>query len=184
MQYENTKPLTFLALVNYRCLSKKPTNIETAGIQQHFILERLDVPTLRKWLLRGATIKPAVTDTEKHFISQQVFFVDVDHNRRVLKNLRTAKKTEIIPNLVYKTFSATTKEQRHRIVVVLAQPVNDIQLRDEIQKKLNLLFGGDKACLHYNCIFYGGNAGYFYNPYLYTSIEQIKEVTFYNEPKH
>ena len=55
-----------------------------------------------------------------------------------------------------KKFSGNVKNQKHRLVFVMPEPITDIRERDEIQTKLVALFRGDSLCTNLNRIFYGG----------------------------
>lgn len=162
--------------INKRRFKRKPDNLETAGIQRNFVREAMDVSKLRHFLITGCTVKPAILKENGYFESQQVFFVDVDDGSSVKANIKKCKSKKIYPNLIYKTFSGSVKNQKHRLVFVMSQPVTDIRERDEIQAKLVSLFKGDSHCTNLNRIFYGGNCQYFYNPLVCTDIERIKKI--------
>ena len=162
--------------INKRRFKRKPDNIETAGIQGHFQTEIMPFSQLRQCLVTGCTVKPAILKADGYFKSQQVFFVDVDSGATVTENLDKSKKRGIVPNLIYKTFSGNVKNQKHRLVFVMPEPITDIRERDEIQTKLVALFRGDSLCTNLNRIFYGGNCQYFYNPYFYTDVEKVRRI--------
>lgn len=162
--------------INKRRFKRKPDNLETAGIQSHFQTETMPFSQLRQCLITGCTVKPAILKADGYFKSQQVFFVDVDSGATVKENLDKSKKRGIVPNLIYKTFSGNVKNQKHRLVFVVPEPITDIHERDEIQSKLVQLFKGDTCCNNLNRIFYGGNCQYFYNPFFYTDIDKVRGI--------
>lgn len=166
----------FTLNINRRPFKTKPNNFETAMIQKNFKTETMHLSQLRTLLLLGATVKPAVLNEKGLFESQQIFFVDVDKDVSVHKNLMKGLKMGIYPSLAYRTFTGTVKNQKHRLAFLFEEPVTDVRERDELQEKLNSIFGGDKSCNNLNRIFYGGNAQYFFNPVFYTDIKKVKEA--------
>ena len=162
---KDTKTIEFSMQIDPRGFSKKPTEEETRLIRKTIKKEKLDLEKLRNKLCYGHTVCPAIFDENQGFNMQQIFLVDVDEGRSVEENIKIADNKKIFPNIIYKTFSGNTCNQKHRLVFLFDIPIASKRKRDNIQNKLNNIFAGDKSTIDYKRLFYGGNVCYFYNPF-------------------
>lgn len=158
-----------LVNINHKTFSKKPTAQETALIRKYMKTAELTVEKLRNDLCFGKTIQPAILDDEDKFISQQVFFVDVDYSE-VSETKNRAKNNKLCPNIIYRTFSGG---KRHRVVFVLDKPVTDLNERNDIINILVKTFEGDTKTKALKNLFYGGTICYFFNPFTYLTKEEV-----------
>lgn len=141
---------------------KKPTPKEIPQIRRRMKKQPLSLEELRKVLLHGQTVQPAILDRAGRFVSQQVFFVDVDGARTPTDSIRICQQEKIVPLLMYRTFSGSSTDPRHRLVFVLAEPVEDAEQRDAIQEALIRLFAGDPKTKDRRRLFFGGTMAYNY----------------------
>ena len=153
---------------------------KTAGIITRSIKNgEYDLQEIKKSILNGFSIRPAIFE-EDRFISQQIFFVDVDceHGKRqsVKQSIDICKELDMAPFLIYSTYSFFGKNQKHRIVFVLNEAVSDVNEREKIIKGLNRIFKGDESTENLKRIFYPGKLSFFYNPYFPVDKEKMLEV--------
>ncbi|MEE1018257.1 MAG: hypothetical protein UH824_02110 [Acutalibacteraceae bacterium] len=157
---------------------RKPTSAQTAIIQNNMSLQDFGVSDIRNRLTSGITIKPAIFDGDS-FISQQMFLVDVDNNgemRRVADNIDLCERFNLVPALIYKTFSGTFENQKHRLCFVTDSPIADLALRNRIQNELTTIFAGDVSATDAKRIFYGGDLCYFYGDDSVVTADQVHEA--------
>lgn len=151
---------------NERKFTRKPTALEVAQIAKKFRIRSCTVNELRKIICSGQSVKPAIVDSNGRFISQQVFFIDVDNTENFYSvdyNIMRCKLFGLVPILVYPTFSFCSQNQKHRLVFVLNEPVKDLRTRNLIQKYLNNIFGGDSKTADVNRLFFGSNGKPFFS---------------------
>ena len=141
---------------------EKPTVGENRRIRKRLKERQITTEELRRALLRGQTVQPAIMDASGNFIRQQVFMVDVDEGRSVKDSIEVCRREKIVPMMIYRTFSGSSTEQRHRLVFVLTEPVEDAKQRDAIQEALIRLFAGDPKTKDRRRLFFGGTMAYNY----------------------
>lgn len=134
----------------------KPTKKEIPHIRKRMREQKLTIWELHKALENGQTVQPALLDAHGRFRSQQVFLVDVDGGRTPEKSMEVCRQTNIIPAMMYFTFSSTADDPRHRLVFLLDKPIEDAAQRDALQKALTQLFGGDPKTNDRKRLFFGG----------------------------
>lgn len=136
---------------------------------------------LATYIRKGHTIIPAILDenarlSDKEFKYQQVFGLDIDnkdHEKQKLKasgeyyfTLERIKdvcnRYQIVPMMIYETFSSTTDWLRYRVLFVLNDPISDLdyrsQLLDALRKAfvVNGIHCTDPQCCEPSRVFYAG----------------------------
>ena len=134
----------------------KPTQKEIPHIRKRMREQKLTIRELHKALENGQTVQPALLDAHGRFRSQQVFLVDVDGGRTPENSMEVCRQTNIIPAMMYFTFSSTADDPRHRLVFLLDKPIEDTAQREALQKALTQLFGGDPKTNDRKRLFFGG----------------------------
>lgn len=110
---------------------------------------------------QGRTWCPAIFKDNKrkndNWVSQQVFALDFDNGLTPEQALTELSKYNIIPNMVYGSFSDTLELRKFRVVLVLDRVINDATTAKWITVQLMNLFGqkADKACKDSARMFYG-----------------------------
>lgn len=155
--------------INDKVFIQKPNSKQTAIIRKYMHPVELNLEKLRNSLCAGKTIQPAILDDEGNFVSQQVFFVDVDSST-VTETKKRAKKYNLWPNIIYRTFSGGN---RHRVVFVLDEPITDLRERNDIMMILIQKFKGDTKPQALKSLFYGGTLSYMFNPFKYLKKEEV-----------
>ena len=158
-----------LVYLNNAIFDKKPNSQQTAWIRKNMNAAELSIAKLKNSLCFGKTIQPAILDNDNKFISQQVFLVDVDSST-VSETIDSAKKNNICPNIIYRTFSGGI---RHRIVFVFEEPITDLDERNNITNILIKKFNGDVKTKALKNLFYGGTVCYFFNPFKCLNKEEV-----------
>lgn len=163
---------------NYFTYSKPDE--KTAGIITKSIKNgEYGLTEIKKSILNGFSVRPAIFE-EDRFISQQVFFVDVDNKagkrQSIKQSIEICKEYDFAPFLVYSTFSFSGKKPNHRIVFALKEAVTDANERETIVKGLNKIFTGDEATENLKRIFYPGKILFFFNPFFSIKKEKMLEV--------
>ncbi len=151
---------------NNRKFTRKPSAIEVAQMSKKFRTCSCTVKDLTKIICTGQSVRPAISDTNGRFVSQQVFFVDIDNTETfhsVNYNINRCKMYGLIPALIYPTFSYNAHNQKHRLLFVLNRPVTDLSKRNMIQKYLNNFFFGDMKVNDVSRMFFGTNAQPFFS---------------------
>lgn len=160
--------------------AKKPTPKETSQIRRRMKEQPLSLEELCKALLHGQTVQPAILDRAGRFVSQQVFMVDVDGGRKPSDSIRICQQEKIVPMMIYRTFSGSSTDPRHRLVFVLAESETDEARRNAIQKALTRLFAGDPKANDRSRLFFGGTMAY---NYMGGVIPQSKINALLSKPK-
>jgi hypothetical protein len=145
---------TIQVLLDTVPFDSKPSQEETGRIVERLKKTRpiqLTVQEILQAQLQGRTIIPSGIATQKGFISQQIWMVDVDGTVPLRENL------EHKPAFAYSTFS-DTDGSRYRLAFVSDTPVTDLKQATAIQMHFNALCGGDKVCKNINRLYFGGKA--------------------------
>ena len=155
----------------------KPDKQTAARITCSMVEQQLSADQLKKALLNGSCIGPAIFDeTDDRFVEQQLFFIDVDSGRSVKANIQLCEQLQLPPLLVYATMSFTSENQKHRLVFAMKDAITELNERNEILSGLVTLFGGDHSTENVKRIFYPGIVSFFYNPYDTIEVGHLKEV--------
>lgn len=150
----------------------KPSKEEMGIINNRVIKESNYIPVnfdefVKMVTLEGKSFLPGHFSNEtrqnKYFQYQFMFCLDIDHGETLQEGLDICKRYNIIPNLIYTTFSHTEKEHRYRIVWFLNEIVEDVRLQKFIQLGLMRFFKGhDKGCSDKTRMFNGSSSGPWY----------------------
>lgn len=112
----------------------------------------------------GSTFCPATFNNNKRkndqWLSQQAFCLDFDEGFTPDEALELLAGYEIIPNIIYTSFSDTPAHRKFRLIIVLDQVVTNADTAKWIIVNLMNLFGkkADKACKDLSRMFYGSGA--------------------------
>ena len=89
--------------------------------------------------------------------SQQVFSLDIDNGLTIKEALRRCEELNLLPALIYTTFSSTLEHEKFRIVYVLEEEIIDIRVRELVQKSLmRIFYENDKATKDCARLLFGG----------------------------
>jgi hypothetical protein len=159
--------LTLDRMVNHQ----KPTTNEAALITKRLRKAELTVREFAPLLVYpfGFSFTPAVYSvdgnrTNKNWVSQQIFAIDIDSKLPFATALARAKEYEIPPSLVYATFSSDDSNNKYRLLWVMADVVTDERVREVIQAQLMAIYPeADPSCKDAARLFYGGKRLIFEN---------------------
>lgn len=90
----------------------------------------------------------------EHFVSRQVFPVDIDHGM-TLQELEENAFYQAFGCGYYTSASHSEEEHRFRVLFQLEQPIYDDTFTRALMEALTSELGGDRACTDPNRIFYG-----------------------------
>lgn len=175
------KSYTVRYMIHSTAFKTKPVGKENNTIHKMKIVSTT-VKELADELVKGRTVKPGILlkgTTHKHWVGQQLFFVDVDRADITIEDsMNTAKSLGLKPAIVYKSFNYTDTHQKHRIVFVANKQITD---RNAAQSIINFLlnaFKADTQTKDLGRLFYGTNkTDYYYDNTAVTDIEYLKELT-------
>lgn len=163
--------------------SKKPCTKEIKAIICRLEPSVEDLNTIVDKILSGCSFRPGITlggHKDEDWVSQQIICIDVDNKADFVSmedNLKVCQSLNIEPALIYKTFSFTEKNQKHRLLFVLDKEINDPKIMKKYSKTLCTLLKGDTATLSLSKIFFGTNKGHYYkNLKNITCISNIEEL--------
>ena len=134
--------------------SSKPSKLELGAINKRVILDRNFVNVtfdefVKKVAQEGKSFLPAhftnETRTNATWEYQFIFGLDIEHGETLQEALDICKTYNLLPNLIYTTFSHTEEEHRFRIVWFMEEVITDVRLQKFIQIGLMRFFkGADK----------------------------------------
>jgi hypothetical protein len=126
---------------------QKPTTNEAALITKRLRKAELTVREFAPLLVYpfGFSFTPAVYSvdgnrTNKNWVSQQIFAIDIDSKLPFETALARAKEYEIAPSFVYATFSSDDNNNKYRLLWVMAEVVTDVRVREVIQAQLMAIY--------------------------------------------
>lgn len=174
----------------------KPTKKDTAIISTRIFNNYVDISFdefCKAISENGQAFCPGhmVDGMEMEFWTEQnVFCLDMETDKTTKQNIKMeealALLTEynILPNIIYPTFSHTDKNHRYRILWFLNETITDTRVFNFIQRGLVRFFTGkgvDIGCVNCNRIFNGSIYGCFYKneentlsvPSLTTALEML-----------
>lgn len=126
----------------------KPTKIETAHISNRIAkcIEEIEVEEFASSVVQpnGKSFSGAVfangERTNNSWKCQQVFALDIDGGITIEEMIDRCNKFNLKPAFIYTTFSSTEKNEKFRVVFVLSEVIDDIRVRNFIQKSLMKIF--------------------------------------------
>lgn len=151
--------------------SSKPTQDEIKVINNRVIKEENFVQVsfdefVKKVTLEGKSFVPAHFKNERRLNSnweyQFMFCLDIDHGETLQDALEVCKTYNLLPNLIYPTFSHTEESHRFRIVWFMEEVITDIRLQKFIQLGLMRFFKPDEGCKDRARMLNGSNKGAWY----------------------
>ena len=152
--------------------SSKPSKLELGAINNRVILDRNFVNVtfdefVKKVAQEGKSFLPAhfknETRTNATWEYQFIFGLDIEHGETLQEALDICKTYNLLPNLIYTTFSHTEEEHRFRIVWFMEEVITDVRLQKFIQIGLMRFFkGADKICKDRARMLNGSSAGAWY----------------------
>ncbi|MBB6215090.1 hypothetical protein HNQ80_001179 [Anaerosolibacter carboniphilus] len=127
---------------------RKPTKKETAHISNRIAKSSTEilVENFAKFTVQpyGRSFSSAVFGegqrTNASWKSQQVFALDIDNGLTVKEALKKCNEFNLMPAFIYTTFSSTSDYERFRIVFILEHEIEDIRVREFVQKSLIKVF--------------------------------------------
>jgi hypothetical protein len=142
----------------------KPTNTQAALITKRLRKAELVIGEFAPLVVFpfGFSFTPAVYSvdgnrTNKNWVSQQIFAIDIDSKLSFEAAIARAKEYEIIPALVYATFSSDESNNKYRLLWVMSDVVTDTRVREVIQAQLMAIYPeADPSCKDAARLFYGG----------------------------
>ena len=159
--------------------SAKPTNVGAESINTNTPIE-VNLDTFSKMVCQpsGRTWCPAVFVDNKRkndtWIAQQLFSLDFDNGTTPTEALDILASYNIVPNIIYPSFSDTPELRKFRLIILLDEPVTDANTSKWIIINLMNLFAqkADKACKDLSRMFFGSKA---VTPEFYNEIPTANE---------
>lgn len=182
--------------LDYEIRTVKPTQMDTAIMSTRLFNEYVDLSFndfCKAISENGQAFCPGHVVggmTKEFWTEQNVFCLDMEPDKITKQNIKMEEALEllkeynIMPNIIYPTFSHTEKQHRYRIIWFLNETITDARVFNFIQRSLIRFFigkGCDRGCVNCNRIFNGSNKGCFYKnednrlsvPALFTAIEML-----------
>lgn len=161
----------------------------------------LTLSEFEKRVLKGVTYTPAVLDggfKAENWKYQQIFCIDIDNEDKNTPKAKKGEKAEkkqspipldlsevlrrcesfnILPALVYETFSSTPQWLKFRIVFVSSEIIADGEKRDHIQLGLQEIFPEcDSTCKNRDRLFFGGKSTLYINENAVYNLNNIAQL--------
>lgn len=99
--------------------------------------------------------------SNKSWTRQDAIVLDIDNKVDILVEEELIQKCqvlELVPNLIYETFSSTPERPKYRVVFLLSEPftLENAHIRDKVVNIIHDIFPADKSCASRSSIFWGG----------------------------
>lgn len=155
-----------------QCNSEKPMEVE--------------IEDLFQLICSGGSFRASAVKgkTDKGFVSQQLFAVDIDNSKGkepIPKNeyltpeqaISRAKAAGLTPNFIYPTFSDSSALRKYRILFLMDTPITEHGLRGRIEDYITSIFGNaaDSKCKNPARLFFGTN-----KPSILTDIDHTNHI--------
>ena len=151
---------------------EKPVN---CNFDIYYGLEPIDVSLseLSELVSEGYTWTPATfrfSRCNEQFVSSSIVVIDID-NKDGTKYLsidelkKRCEKFELIPNIIYQTFSSTPEKVKYRVVFTFNKMWIDKDVYHDIVDTFNtqLFPEADRQCNFISCTFHGGKELVYFN---------------------
>ena len=148
--------------------------------------QEIDVQDLFSVICSGGSFRTAAIrgNSDKGFISQQLFAVDIDNAKDKApipeadrltpeQAIDRARAAGLTPNFIYPTFSDSPALRKYRILFLLDVPIIEIGLRGRIADYITNVFGvaADSKCRNPARLFFGTD-----KPPILTNIDNINQI--------
>ena len=135
---------------------------------------------------RGVTFARALFKGKRNtdFFEEQVLFaVDIDKGLSYQEFMKRSEDYNILPFLVYDTFSSTSKQEKFRAVYLMETVIEKKKLAELFNVMLIKVFPeSDKSCKDVTRMFYGGKGIKYFDERNVLNIERLV-VAFHTEMK-
>lgn len=150
------------------CFNQKPKHQDICSLKPRLAAQNITQCTPEQFaeaILQGRTYNPGILQggaKAENWIEQQLFCVDVDNNSdssylTVEDALKRCDEWELMPFLIYATFSHTEEKPKFRVCFLCNTLITDGEERDRVQKGLQAIFPEcDGACYNRDRLFYAG----------------------------
>lgn len=127
---------------------RKPTKKETIRVSNRIAKYQteISIDEFAKYVTQpyGRSFSVAIFSSSKRsnktWKSQQVFALDIDSGLTIKDALERCNSLNISPTFIYTTFSSTPQHEKYRIIFVLNEEIDDIRVRNFIQRALMKIF--------------------------------------------
>lgn len=148
--------------------------------------QEIEVQDLFRLICSGGSFRTAAINgnSDKGFISQQIFAVDIDNakdkepipqSERLTPEqaIGRAKAAGLTPNFIYPTFSDSPALRKYRILFLLDIPIIEYELRGKIADYITSIFGNaaDSKCRNPARLFFGTD-----KPPILTDTDHINHI--------
>ncbi len=147
-------------MLHWKSWKQKPTSEDFKKMSYKMTTQTVTFNQLVQFITFGRTCRPAILAeggaSDKDFLGQQAFFIDVDGTRTVAQSIAICKRRGIVPNIIYPSFNFGPTHQKHRLVFIAPDIIRDVELRKQIQKELSDIFLADPMTIPPHTMFAGG----------------------------
>ncbi len=196
--------MTFTLQTDSVTFNSKPTPKDISAIKPRLAGSEpvgLTLSEFEKKILSGITYTPAVLEggfKAENWKYQQIFCIDIDNEDKTTPKAKKGEKSEkkqsptpldvrevlkrcesfdIMPALIYETFSSTSQWLKFRIVFICSEVISDGAKRDFIQNGLQEIFPEcDSTCKNRDRLFFGGKSTLYINENAVYSFDSIAQL--------
>ncbi len=164
--------LTFPVQIDTVCFSKKPAREEIGSLKPRLAAQPETVCTPESFteaVLQGRAYNPGILHggaRAENWTKQQLFCLDIDNKdaenfpEKLLtpeQALQRCRENDLVPFLIYSTFSSTPQLPKFRICLRCETCITDTVQREHVQRGLMALFPeSDQACKNADRLYFGG----------------------------
>ncbi|WP_041700331.1 hypothetical protein [Clostridium sp. BNL1100] len=173
-------------VIDNKLFTSKPSGFEVGKIVNRMSIEtasEYSIDEIKESILQGKTIRPSYCGgKEDSWKSQQMFMIDIDNKPSRPKGMSESdyqvlckeylinkhrtyddiidycKQINLIPTLIYTSFSHKDNWHKMRLVFILDKPIDDFITAKKIQLYImNTIGEVDEQCKNLNRFYYAGN---------------------------
>jgi hypothetical protein len=177
----------FTITIDLTSRSMKPSDVEANEIRKNVqVITAITISDISKILVQpyAYTWSPGIFNgyrSNSTWIHQQSFALDFDSGIEPDVVKLRFKEFDLIPNMIYYTFSDTPEKRRFRVLIFVDTVVNDHKTRSFIQEGLLKLFPeADHSCKDASRIFYGGKTSEIWNEGTVSFIKLLECIAINN----
>ncbi len=152
----------YLISISPLSYTAKPQDSELGVILKNLVPREVTLSELAEMVTPPFSYSTAPTifsggTKNEHWNRQQSFFMDFDETLSVDEVIERLASFGITPNLIYYTFRHTDESPRFRVIMLVDEVIEDMEIAKYINKGMKLLFPeSDQSTYKLSTVFFGG----------------------------
>lgn len=148
-------------MIDNKQYNNKPSGAEIGLITNRLVNSKteIEIKDLAEKLTRGQTFKPSflIGKSEADWQGQQLFALDFDENTTIEAESNRCRALNILPVIIYTSFSNTEEHNKFRLVFCTNEVITDYNTAKKLQLTLMSIFiNCDEKCKNLSRLYFGG----------------------------